>query len=248
VGKAAPTAYLADGRQLVSQAVRCRALVQGVFFVQPVESVEDVAVVNAARVAGLKCRPVTKGVFFKLLGLGYETSVRVLAVVERPEPPDVVQFARADVCILAGERIVDPRNVGVLVRTADACGVPCVAFTRDSADPYSRASVRSSTSSIFRVPLALVGDLPACLERLKARSLRIVGTSAHAEVPCWKADLTGACVIVVGTESVGLSEAVRSACDELVTIPMKGGADSFNVTVAAGVVLYERARQVAARA
>jgi 23S rRNA (guanosine2251-2'-O)-methyltransferase len=93
------------------------------------------------------------------------------------------------------------------------------------------------------MPLAIVSDLPACLERLKANSLRIIGTSAHAEVPCWDADLSAPCAIVLGNESVGLSESVRKVCDEMVTIPMHGGAESLNVTVAGGIMLYERARQ-----
>jgi 23S rRNA (guanosine2251-2'-O)-methyltransferase len=91
--------------------------------------------------------------------------------------------------------------------------------------------------------MALVQELPDYLEALRRRGVRITGSSAGASKLCWEADLRSPCAIVVGNESAGLSEEVAEVCDELVTIPMTGGAHSFNVTVAAGMLLYERARQ-----
>jgi tRNA G18 (ribose-2'-O)-methylase SpoU len=238
-----PEAFLADGCRLVRQAVEAGAAAEHVFFVEPVEGSEARDLMERARAAGLACRRVTRGVFFRVLGLGYETSVRVLAVIRRPAPVDA-GAPPAEGTMLVGERIQDPRNVGVLVRTLDAWAAPRAVFSRDSADPWSRAAVRSSTGSIFRVPLAQPADLPACLQALSARSVRVVGASAHASVPCWEADLTGPCALVVGNETEGLSEELKAACDVFVAIPMCGGAGSFNVTVAAGILLYERARQM----
>jgi tRNA G18 (ribose-2'-O)-methylase SpoU len=239
------TSYLADGHGLVSQAVDAGAPLERIFFCHPVEGGEEAALLARARGAGLACHLVTRGVFFRILGLGYETSVRVLAEVRRPASADLRQVAGPDACVLAGEQIQDPRNVGVLIRTADAWGLACAAFTADSADPYCRASVRSTTGSAFRVPVAIVADLPGSLARLRQDGLRIIGTSAHARLACWDADLTGPCAVVLGNESTGLSEAVRESCDLVVSIPMHAGGRSFNVTVAAGIVLYERGRQKA---
>ena len=75
----------------------------------------------------------------------------------------------------------------------------------------------------------------------------MIGTSAGADLPCWETDLTGPCALVLGNESVGLSPGTSAVCDTLVTIPMSAGAHSFNVTVAAGILLYERDRQTARR-
>ena len=86
-------------------------------------------------------------------------------------------------------------------------------------------------------------ELPAALARLRKQGMRIIGTSAAAPTPVWDADLTGSCAVVLGNETRGLTDAARDACDAFVTIPMSGGAHSFNVTVAAGILLYERARQ-----
>jgi len=237
------SAFLADGHRLVGQALDAGARVESAFFIDPVEDAEE-PLLQTARAADVACHLVSRGVFFRLLGLGYETSVRVLAVVSRPALRPVTEFAADDACILLGERIQDPRNVGVMVRTADAWNLSACAFTSDSADPWSRAGVRSTTGSIFRVPVTLCERMADDLERLRAMSLRVIGTSAHASSPCWEADLTGPCAVILGNESVGISDELAHACDQMVSIPMWGGAHSLNVTVAAGILLYERARQL----
>ncbi len=240
-GRAA-SSFFADGGRLVSQALESPVCVEKVFFLHPVEA-EEASLLRRARDAGVECCVVTRGVFFRILGLGYETAVRTLAVVKRPTFPDVGESIEGDVCVLVGESIQDPRNVGVLIRTVDAWGLPGAVFSQDSADPYSRASVRSSTGSVFRVPVTIAVHLVEYLERLKEQSVRVMGTSAQATIACWDADLSGPCVILFGNESAGLSADVKGLCDAVVSVPQYGGAHSLNVTVAAGIVLYERARQ-----
>jgi len=261
MGREPAAAFLVDGRTLVTQALAARAPVEAVFFLaerrkggrlldasgpDPVSALspEQTDVLEHARRADVACHLVSRGVFFRILGLGYETAVRVLAVVDRPELRSPVAFVSGEACFLVGERIQDPRNVGVLIRTAEAGGAACAVFSEDSADAYSRAAVRSSTGSIFRVPVVAAADLADCLKGLKAKGVRIVGTSAQVSVPCREADLTGPCAVVLGNETTGLSPEVRACCDDLVTIPMLGGAHSFNVTVAGGIILYERVRQM----
>jgi len=242
VGGQEATSFLADGGRLVSQALDAPVAVRRIFFLEPVEG-EEAGLLRRARDAGAPCTVVTRGVFFRVLALGYETSVRVLAVVERPTWAPVGGSMEGDACVLAGEGMQDPRNVGVLIRTVDAWGLPGAIFSEDSADPYSRASVRSSTGSAFRVPVTRAAHLTEYLAGLRRKSVRIIGTSAQAGTPCWDADLSGPCVVLLGNEGVGLSDEVRDVCDLLVSVPMFGGAHSLNVTVAAGIVLYERARR-----
>ncbi len=237
------TAFLADGYRLVWRALEADAPIEKLFFLDPVEDERHRRLWQRALEKGIRPMRLTRGVFFKVLALGYETSVRVLAVVRRPPSAEAKRFVAPGASFLVGEGIQDPRNVGVMVRTADACGVPCAVFTQDSADPWCRAAVRSSTGSIFRVPLTLAANLDEYLAVLQGEGVRVVGTSAHAAEPCWQADLAGPCAIVLGNESAGISDAAREVCDVLVTIPMRGGADSFNVTVAAGILLYEALRQ-----
>ncbi|MCY2929915.1 MAG: RNA methyltransferase [Planctomycetota bacterium] len=235
--------YLVDGAGLVLQAVEARVGVATVFLLGGADDEETAALALACRRRNVRCATLSRGVFFKLLSLGYETAVSALAVIARPGGATMPEALPEDFCLLAGETIQDPRNVGVIVRTADGMGPAAAAFSADSADPYCRAAVRSSTGSIFRVAPAMPGDLPGYLRRLRGMGARVIGTSAAGEQTCSQADLTGRVVIAVGNETKGMSEAMRAECDEVVKIPMSGGAHSFNVTVATGILLYERTRQ-----
>ena len=237
-GSTPPSCFLVDGRKMVDQALDADATVESVFFLDPPGELFD-----RARRAGADCHIVSRGVFFKLLGLGYETAADVLAVIRRAESHPLPDSPAAGFRTVVGERIQDPRNVGVIVRTADAAGLRSAVFSADSADPFSRAAVRSTTGSIFRVPLTLTADLPGALSALRAAGVRVIGTSAAARTPCWQVDLSPPCAIVLGNETVGLSAEAAGVCDTMVTIPMSGGAHSFNVTVAAGILLYEWTRQ-----
>jgi len=244
VGREHPSAFLADGIKLASQALAAGAPIDGMFFLHPLSGEPYEALRQAAGRAGIDCHVVSRGVFFRMLGLGYETSARVIAVVRRRllDPEDVPTSEGA--CLLVGEGIRDPRNVGVLVRTADASGLERVVFSADSADPFCRASVRSTTGSIFRVPLSIVADVASYACALRAAGFTVVGGTVRAQTACWEVDLRGRCALLVGTESSGLSASALAACDRLVRVPMTGGAHSLNVTVAAGIMLYERARQM----
>ncbi|MBM3476654.1 MAG: RNA methyltransferase [Armatimonadetes bacterium] len=239
------TAFLVEDAKMVSQALAAGAPLETVLYLDPVEQPEEQALLEAVRRAGAECQVVTRGVFFRVLDLGYETATRVLATV-RAEPlpaSRLGELTNEEACLLVGEGIQDPRNVGVLIRTADALGVRAAIFTADSADPYSRASVRSTTGSILRVPLVLAESLLDVLDNLRHRGVRIIGTSAHAATACWDADLSPPCALLLGNETTGLSPEAQAACDLLVTIPMQGEASSLNVTVAVGALLYEVARQ-----
>src|SRR5262249_28948475 len=150
-----------------------------------------------------------------------------------------------DALLLCGERIQDPRNVGVLIRTAEAAGCAGLLLTADSADPFSRQTVRSTTGSILRLPLSLTPDLPTALAALRERGARVVASSGQAKGGACDADLgRRLLVLVVGNEQVGITDAVRAVADECVRLPMApDGADSLNVTVAAGALVYEAIRQ-----
>jgi TrmH family RNA methyltransferase len=238
--------YLIEGAKMLRQALEHRALVESVFFLDPLEE-EARALFEAALDAAPSCSRASRGVFFKILGLGYETATDVLALVRVPEQGAQLIVATArespDACYLVGQGIRDPRNVGVLVRTADAFSAKAFILSADSAFPWSRQSIRSTTGSIFRVPVYLEDDLAAFLKRLRERGVAIVGTSASAAADFAAAPYRFPCAVVMGNETDGISEEVRAECDLLLRIPMPGGAHSLNVTVAGGILLQEIARR-----
>jgi TrmH family RNA methyltransferase len=241
-----PTSFLIEGGKLVLEAVEAGAPLEGVFFMHPLEETDTW---QAVQQTGVPCWLVTRGVYHRILGLTYETSTRILGTVKtiRRSAAELVAGMDPSTHLLVGESIQDPRNVGTLVRTAEACGLRAAAFTEGSADPFSRPSLRSSTGSILRVSIATDCRTRELLEAMRATGSRLVGASAAAAAPCWEVDLSPPCAFLLGNETTGLSREARELSDVMVRIPMYGRAHSFNVTVAAGILLYEAARQREAR-
>jgi 23S rRNA (uridine2479-2'-O)-methyltransferase len=153
--------------------------------------------------------------------------------------------------VVVFDRPSTPGNIGTLVRSADAFGAAGVIVTGHAADPYDPRAVRASTGSLFAVPVVRAAshrDVLDWVRGLRDGGLpaRIVGTDEHGDVDLASHDLTGPTVVVVGSETHGLSVAWREASDRMLCIPMTGAASSLNAAAAATVVLYEAARQRAA--
>lgn len=146
------------------------------------------------------------------------------------------------------DRPTSPGNIGTIIRSADALGASGVVITGHAADVYDPKSVRASTGSLFAVPLARVPSHRPVLDWLAAvrrdgLTAQLVGTDEAGAVDLADVDFRQPTVVVVGTESSGLSAAWRDACEYTVRIPMSGAASSLNAATAAAIVLYEAARQ-----
>jgi len=186
------------------------------------------------------------------LGGKADTVPELLAVVAMPE--DTLDRIAAGPSMLAVvfDRPVSPGNIGTLVRSADAFGADGVIVTGHAADVYDPKAVRASTGSLFGLPVVRVPSHQAVLDwvrevRAGGVDLRVVGADENGDRDAAAYDFTRPTLTLVGNETTGLSAAWREACDDLVRIPMSGTASSLNAATAATVVLYEAARQRAAR-
>lgn len=233
--------YLAEDLGLVEQALALpRASVRAIF------ATPEVAGGLSARcqAKGVPLYVASAGLLSKLVGTGYDTAVTAVAVVKQ-RLVSVGQLLDLGGLILAGESIVDPRNVGVMVRTAEALGCAGLLLSADSAEPFSRPAVRSTTGSVLRLPIALAADLPAALAELSARGARVIASSGASKDEASTLNFRQRpLVLVVGNEQSGISPAVAAAAHAIARLPMSPstGADSYNVTVAAGMLLYEAVR------
>lgn len=233
--------YLVESRSFVEQALRSPSPVFAVY-----ATAEEALNLQADCLArSVSLHIIGPGLMAKLVGTSYETAVTAVASVGQNRIEEQDLTLTPNTLLLIGERIQDPRNVGVLIRTAEAAGCAAFVLSEDSAEPFSRAAVRSTTGSILRLPLCLTSDLPALLQRLRAQGARVLATSARASQLVYDVPLRGQAVaLVVGNETEGMSEAARAAASDFVALPMAAnGASSLNVTVAAGVLLYEAVRQ-----
>jgi TrmH family RNA methyltransferase len=144
--------------------------------------------------------------------------------------------------VLVAEGVERPGNLGTIVRSACAAGADALVVADGRTDLFHPETVRGSVGTLFRVALA-ESRTADTIAWLKARHLRIVVATPDADRPVWDVDLGGPAAIVLGNESYGVTEAWLEAAHETVMVPMPGPADSLNVAVAAGVVLFEAARQ-----
>jgi 23S rRNA (guanosine2251-2'-O)-methyltransferase len=156
---------------------------------------------------------------------------------------EIVKDAPGPALVVVLDGIEDPQNVGAILRSADGAGASGVVRQARHAAPLAGATARASAGAVSHVRIATVVNISRALEELKALNVWTVGLAGEAPEAYEVVDFTVPTAIVVGAEGTGLRRLVRETCDRLVSIPMSGAVSSLNVSVAAGVALFEAARQ-----
>jgi 23S rRNA (guanosine2251-2'-O)-methyltransferase len=168
---------------------------------------------------------------------------RVNPLAPRHSLDDVLDAVQGAPLVLALDGVTDPHNLGACLRVADGAGVHAVIAPKDHAVGLNATVAKVASGAAETVPYLMVTNLARSLNEMKEREIRIVGTSDEAERTLYDVDLAGPMALVLGAEGSGLRQLTRKTCDELVRIPMAGAVESLNVSVAAGVCLYEAMRQ-----
>lgn len=145
--------------------------------------------------------------------------------------------------LLVLDGVQDPHNLGACLRTAEAAGVHAVIAPKDRAAGLTAAAIKISSGSAERLPFVQITNLARTLRDLQQRGIWVVGTSGESETTLYQADFKGPIALVLGAEGAGIRRLTRESCDQVVFIPMLGQAESLNVSVAAGVCLFEAKRQ-----
>jgi 23S rRNA (guanosine2251-2'-O)-methyltransferase len=156
---------------------------------------------------------------------------------------EVLQGKDGAPLLLVLDGIEDPRNLGALVRTADACGVWGVIIPKDRAAGITPVVVKSSAGAIFHVPIVRVTNIHSTLKEIKEHGIWVAGAAADAQTDLYHHDLTSPLAVVIGGEGRGIRPLVRRECDLLIAIPMKGRVNSLNASAAGSIILYEVIRQ-----
>ncbi len=149
----------------------------------------------------------------------------------------------SDAFLLILDSIQDPHNLGACLRTADAAGVDAVIAPKDRAVAITQTVRHVAEGGAERIPFIRVTNLARTMKELQKAGLWLVGTADGARDSIFEADLTGPLAIVMGSEGKGMRRLTRENCDFLVRIPMLGQVECLNVSVAAGVCLFEAVRQ-----
>ena len=187
---------------------------------------------DAERLAALAGNPRHQGVV-----------ARVQPLPARHSLDEVLEEVQGPPLVLVLDGVTDPHNLGACLRVADGAGAHAVVAPKDHAVGLNATVAKVASGAAETVPYLMVTNLARSLNELKERDIRVIGTSDDAEQTLYDVDLSGPVALVLGAEGAGLRQLTRKTCDELVRIPMLGAVESLNVSVAAGICLYEALRQ-----
>jgi len=162
---------------------------------------------------------------------------------DAPGVADLVRSASDVPLIVVLDGIEDPHNVGAILRSVDAAGADGVVRQARHAAPLGGAAAKASAGAVAHVRVASVVNIARAIEELKKAGVWVVGLASDAAREYDQIDYTLPTALVVGAEGSGLRRLIRERCDWLVSIPMRGHVQSLNVSVAAGIVLFEVVRQ-----
>jgi RNA methyltransferase, TrmH family len=236
--------FVVDGYRQLACALDARARVRELYVAPELYLGEqDGSLVSLAEQRGAQVVELSASGFASISG-----DVRpdgIVAVVERwPMTLERLQLG-ANPLLLVAEGVERPGNLGTIVRAACAAGADALVACECGTDTFHPDVVRGSVGTLFRLRLARTNTASAMVW-LRQRGIRIVVATPDGERAHWQTDLAQPTAVIVGNERIGVSHEWVDAADELVKIPMPGPADSLNVAVAAGILLFEATRQRAA--
>ena len=221
--------FLVEGRKMVEEAIASAFQVEAVL-------ADDARLAEFPLPAGI---PV------------YTMPAHVLAAVcDTKTPQGIAAVVRMAEVELHGPRLVamdgvqDPGNVGTIIRTADAAGFDGVILSAQCADVFSPKVLRATMGSIFRMGIRVTDDLPGMLSRMVQEGASVVSSQLDGEPFYQRSPLNDRFVLVIGSEGNGVTDEVKATATHRVRLPMRGGAESLNAAVAAGIMMYELTRDM----
>ena len=189
--------------------------------------------VSAQKLDEMTGEAVHQGVAALASPVVYATVDEILAIAEeKGEKPFLV------IC----DDISDPHNLGAIIRSAECCGATGVILPKRHSAMLSSVAVKSSAGAVNHMPIAKVANIATTIDALKEKGVWVYGAEADGQA-AWDIDMKGSTAVVMGSEGNGLSRLVKEKCDFIVSIPMYGKINSFNVSCAASIILTEVAKQ-----
>lgn len=167
-----------------------------------------------------------------------KTPQGIAAVVQMADVP--VQGSR----LVAMDGVQDPGNVGTIIRTADAAGFEGVLLSSQCADVFSPKVLRATMGSVFRMGVRVTDDLPGLLAKMAGEGASVLSSQLDGTPFYQRAPLKERFVLVIGSEGNGVTDEVKAVATHKVKLPMRGGAESLNAAVAAGIMMYELTRDL----
>jgi TrmH family RNA methyltransferase len=230
--------FLIEGKRELSLAIKGGYIIDTLLFFPDLFSETEAKAMSSY---GIEIIEISKEVFQKLAHR--DTTEGIIAVVKsKKHELEDLKFESKNPLILVAESPEKPGNIGALLRTADAANVDAVIIANPKSDLYNPNSIRSSVGCVFTTEIALASSAET-IAFLKKYNFNIFSAILQESKPYHTQDYTMPTAIVVGTEATGLTREWRDAATQNISIPMQGVIDSMNVSVAAGILIFEAKRQ-----
>jgi len=229
------------GRRILEEALKSGIRIKKVFFAK-LERYEKgfLELVEEVERRGIKYHFAEKEKLTSMVGKGHQGVVMDIEDFKYSDLEEVLNVKEPFFVLL--DHIQDPHNLGAIIRSAAGAGATGVIIPKDRSAKVTPAVVKVSAGTVFKIPIVLVTNLARTIEALKERDVWVYAVDMDGK-PYYEEDLTGPVGVVFGSEGKGLGKLVKDRCDGVIGIPMENSVESLNVSVSAGIILFEIRRQ-----
>lgn len=234
------------GTRAVMEAIRAGRDIESVLIQKGVRNELVEELVDLARKQGVPFNFVPEQKLTGLTGKNHQGVIALLSSVHFESLENIVHkvFSEGkDPFLLILDRVTDVRNFGAIVRTAETAGIHAILIPEKGSAPISADAMKTSAGALNFVPVCRTKNLRQTLKELKNSGIKLVACTEKGAEVLYKVDLNGPMALIMGSEEDGISTEILREADDLAKIPMTGQIHSLNVSVAAGIALYEAVRQ-----
>ena len=238
--------HLIFGKHPVTEALQAGKPFDKVFLQQGIRGPLEKEIRQLCKTFKVPLQVIPKERLDRLAGGNHQGVAGYAALVRYQQLEDVLPFLfeQDDLpLVLLIDGVTDVRNFGSIARSAECCGVGALVVPRKGSAQVNAEAVKSSAGALLRIPICRETSIAAAVELLQLSGVPVFASDLQADGPIMEMDFSGPVALVLGAEGEGVSEGVLRRVDKRFVIPQRGETDSFNVAVAAGIMLYEVLRQ-----
>ncbi len=244
--KTASSLPLLVGRKPVLEALEQGATIEKIFMLRTANGADIIAIKQKARELNIPISQVPVEKLDYMTRSQHQGIVAWTSLLQYTDLQAAISFVveKGEVPLfLLLDGITDVRNVGAIARSALCCGAQGIILPTSHAASLTEEAIKTSAGALRKIMLCRTPSVPQAMDVLRLNGIQVLGTQMKGSIPVYESDLTIPSVIVMGAEDTGISKDVLKRADQLIRIPMAANFDSLNVSVAAGMILYEALRQ-----
>jgi len=234
------------GRHPIMELIQSGGSIDKIFLQKGINKDFETEIRQACRTYGIPMQYVPKEKLNRLCGQNHQGVVGYISLVEYKKLEDIIPFIYEQSSVplfLLLDGITDVRNFGAIARSAELCGVQAIIIPQKGGAAINEDAIKTSAGALTKISVCRETSLRKSIEQLKLNGIKVVGASLEATQPIYDLDMQMPTAIVLGSEGKGISRDVSKLLDDQFLIPQVGTSNSFNVSVAAGITLYEVLRQ-----